>query len=156
MKIDILAVGTQMPSWVKAGFTVYQKRLCTECKLQLIEVRAGKRYKHQDKRSWIAEEEEKLLGAIPKQACVVALDERGHSWTTSQLAQQLQHWQMEGRTVSFLIGGADGLGAQCLKQAEHIWSLSALTLPHPLVRVILVEQIYRAFSLLKGHPYHRE
>lgn len=145
-----------MPSWVEEGCTVYRKRLLTDCKLQWIEVRAGKRHKNQDKRSWIAEEEEKLLGAISKAARVIALDERGQSWTTLQLAQQLQRWQMEGNVVSFLIGGADGLGAQCLQKAERIWSLSALTLPHPLVRVILIEQIYRAFSLLKGHPYHRE
>jgi 23S rRNA (pseudouridine1915-N3)-methyltransferase len=156
MKIAILAVGTQMPTWVETAFAVYQKRLLSTCPLQLIEVRAGQRYKNQDKRTWITQEEEKLLAALPKPTRLVALDERGQNWTTSQLAQHLQNWQCDGRTVSFLIGGADGLGAQCLKKAEHVWSLSALTFPHPLVRVILIEQIYRAFSLLKGHPYHRE
>lgn len=156
MKIAIIAVGTHMPSWVETGFAVYQKRLLSTCTLQLIEVRAGQRYKNQPKSAWITQEEENLLAALPKHTRLVALDERGQSWTTAQLAQQLQDWRLEGRPVSFLIGGADGLGAQCLKQAEHIWSLSALTLPHPLVRVVLIEQIYRAFSLLNGHPYHRE
>lgn len=156
MKIAIIAVGTHMPSWVEAGFAVYQKRLLSTCTLQLIEVRAGQRYKNQAKSAWINQEEENILAALPKQTRLVALDERGQSWTTAQLARQLQDWRLEGRPVSFLIGGADGLGAQCLKQAEHIWSLSALTLPHPLVRVVLIEQIYRAFSVLNGHPYHRE
>jgi 23S rRNA (pseudouridine1915-N3)-methyltransferase len=102
------------------------------------------------------EEEKKILAALPKRSRVIALDVKGQMWSTQQLAQFLQQWKLERQAISLLIGGPDGLGDTCINNAEHVWSLSPLTLPHALVRIVVAEQLYRACSLLSGHPYHRE
>lgn len=156
MIIHLIAVGTRCTAWAEAGFLDYQKRLPGECKLNLITIPLSKRNKNSQISKHIAEEEKKILAAIPKRSRVIALDVKGQMWNTQQLAQSLQQWQLERQDVSLLIGGPDGLGDTCLNQAERIWSLSPLTLPHALVRIVVAEQLYRAWSLLSNHPYHRD
>ncbi|TLY48296.1 MAG: 23S rRNA (pseudouridine(1915)-N(3))-methyltransferase RlmH [Gammaproteobacteria bacterium] len=156
MIIHLIAVGTKCTRWAKTGFQDYQKRLPVECKLNLMPIPLSKRSKNSEIFKHIAEEEKKILAAIPKRSRIIALDVQGQMWNTQQLAQSLQQWQLERQDVSLLIGGPDGLGDNCRKKAEHIWSLSPLTLPHALVRIVVAEQLYRAWSLLNNHPYHRE
>lgn len=144
-----------MPDWVKSGYDEYVKRLPRECRLQLVEIPAGKRGKGANLARAIQDEGERMLAALPKEAHVIALDMRGKQWDTPQLAQRLKDWLQDGRDVALLTGGPDGLAKSCLKRADHLWSLSKLTLPHPLVRIVVAEQLYRAWSLLTGHPYHR-
>lgn len=155
MKIHVIAVGKHMPDWVNTAYHEYAKRLPAECSLRLIEVNAGKRTKNHDTVRLIQQEGELMLAAIPKGSRVIALDVLGHSWDTPKLSQQLKTWLAGGQDISLLIGGPDGLSPNCLHAANTKWSLSPLTLPHPLVRVIVAEQLYRAWSILKGHPYHR-
>ncbi|MEO6697647.1 MAG: 23S rRNA (pseudouridine(1915)-N(3))-methyltransferase RlmH [Gammaproteobacteria bacterium] len=155
MHIHLIAIGERMPDWVKSGYDQYAKRLPRECRLQLVEIPAGKRGKGADIARAILSEGERMLAAIPKDARVIALDMRGKQWDTAQLAQQLKDWLQGGRDVALLTGGPEGLAESCLKRADHLWSLSNLTLPHPLVRIVVAEQLYRAWSLLTGHPYHR-
>lgn len=145
-----------MPAWVTQGYTEYAKRLPAQCHLQLIEIPLRKRGKNADIVRLQNEEGEKMLAALPKDTQVIALDERGKHWTTQTLSQQLSHWLQTTPNVSLLVGGPEGLAAACKARAVQTWSLSPLTLPHPLVRIVLAEQIYRAWSLLNNHPYHRE
>lgn len=154
MRIHLLSVGRRMPDWVQAGYDDYARRLPSECKLRLVEIEPGQRGRGNAERARRAEGE-RLLKAVPKRAAVIALDERGEAWSTAQLASELRGWLAGGRDLALLVGGADGLDSECLTRAERRWSLSSLTFPHQLVRVILAEQIYRAWSLVNGHPYHR-
>ncbi len=156
VKLNLIAVGIHMPTWVAEGFAEYQKRLTKECKLNLITITPSQRTKNSNIQQLVAAEEKKILAAIPKQSQKIALDVQGTMWSTKQLAENLQQWQLNSQNISFLIGGPDGLGTECLSSAKHIWSLSPLTLPHMLVRIIVAEQLYRAWSFLKGHPYHRD
>jgi 23S rRNA (pseudouridine1915-N3)-methyltransferase len=152
-----------MPEWVEAGYREYAKRLPSECALSLIEVEPLHRGKSGSKGSSRAsaaelareEEAQRIERCIPRGAGLVALDGRGQAWSTEDLARQLAAWMGEGRDRALLVGGPDGLSDALLSRADQRWSLSRLTFPHPLVRVILAEQIYRAWTLLKGHPYHR-
>ena len=155
MQIHLIAVGQRMDDWVSRGFVEFSKRLPPECKINLIEVPPNKRTKNSDISRVIEEEGERLLAAVPNRAQIVALDVNGKQWSTEQLAEQLQAWLADGRDIALLIGGPDGLSEKCRAEAQICWSLSKLTLPHPLVRVVLAEQIYRAWSITKGHPYHR-
>jgi 23S rRNA (pseudouridine1915-N3)-methyltransferase len=155
MALHIISVGQKMPLWVQRGFDDYAKRLNGAFALKLIEIPLQKRSKNVAIDRCQQQEGQKMLAAIPVHAKVVALDERGHSWRSVQLAEQLHHWQQHSN-VAFLIGGPEGLASDCLQRADLRWSLSALTLPHALVRVVLAEQLYRAWSLLNQHPYHRE
>jgi len=156
MHIHILAVGQKMPAWVSTGYDEFIKRLPKEFTPQLKEIPPGRRSKNSDLKRAIEEESERILQAIPKDCLVVALDERGKSWTTRQLAEQMSDWTSSGRDVALVVGGPDGLSAEVKQRAELTWSLSALTLPHALVRVVLAEQLYRAWSLITNHPYHRD
>jgi 23S rRNA (pseudouridine1915-N3)-methyltransferase len=151
MKIRLIAVGKQMPSWVQVGYQEYARR----CALDLIEIPTGRRTKNADIQRLIQREGEQMLAAIPPKDIVVVLDERGQLWNTQQLAQKLQQWQESAVGISLLIGGPDGLAPACFARAQQKWSLSPLTLPHLLVRIIVAEQIYRALSILQHHPYHR-
>jgi len=144
-----------MPAWVEAGYTDYARRLPAECGLSLTEIGAGRRTKGTDLRRLTEKEGEQMLAAVPRGARVIALDVGGRGWSTEQLAEQLRGWLAGGRDLALLVGGPEGLAPACLAAAGERWSLSPLTLPHPLVRVVLAEQIYRAWSLLAGHPYHR-
>ena len=156
MQIHLLAVGNRMPAWVEAGFNEYAKRLPRECRLQLVEIAPAKRGKHPDVERIRREEGERLLAAVPRDARTIALEVEGRAWSTEQLADRLRDWLQDGRDLALLVGGPDGLSAACRDRAELKWSLSPLTLPHPLVRVVLAEQLYRAWSIISGHPYHRD
>ncbi|GAB2885882.1 23S rRNA (pseudouridine(1915)-N(3))-methyltransferase RlmH [Microbulbifer echini] len=158
MKIRILAAGGKMPGWVQEGYAEYAKRLPREIALEMVEIPLGQRSQKSsaaliDKAR--KKEGEAMLAAIGPRDHVVALDVKGKPWSTEQLSGQLRDWQLLGENVSLLIGGPDGLSLECLDKARQRWSLSPLTLPHPLVRVVLAEQIYRAWTLLAGHPYHK-
>ena len=155
MRIHLIAVGTRMPDWVSAGYREYTRRLPPECSLRLIEVPPCKRRKTLSPVRIREEEGRQLLAAIPGQAMVVAMDVTGKPWGTEALAARLQEWMQGGRDIALLVGGADGLAAACLERADLRWSLSAHTLPHTLVRIVIAEQLYRAWTILSGHPYHR-
>lgn len=155
MHIRIIAVGNKMPSWVDAGYQEYAKRFSLPFSLELIEIPAEKRTKNSDIPRIIEREGKKILHVIKPSHRVIALDVKGKGWSTEQLAEQLILWQQEGQPCDFLIGGPDGLSNECLKNSEIKWSLSPLTLPHPLVRIVLAEQLYRSISILQNHPYHR-
>lgn len=156
MKIKMIAVGTKMPSWVETAFKTYAQRLPRDCSLELIEIPAAKRTRNQLASKWMEKEGELILKTIDSSDWVVALDVEGQSWSTSKLASQVTKWQSKGSNIAILIGGPDGLSPDCLSRANQRWSLSALTLPHPMVRVVLAEAIYRAWSVTVNHPYHRE
>lgn len=156
MKIQLIAVGNKMPAWVTEGFKIYQKRFPAEMPLELIEITAEKRGKNADIARILDKEGKNMLAAIPKGVRIVTLDIPGKPWDTQQLASQLTHWQHDGRDVAILIGGPEGLSPACKQAAEQSWSLSPLTLPHPLVRVVMAESLYRAWSINNNHPYHRE
>ncbi len=145
-----------MPGWVKTGYDEYAKRLPQNFSVKLVEITPGHRSKSSDPKRAIEEESDKILNAIPNGAHVIALDERGTQWRTQQLADQMRDWMQDGRDIALLVGGPDGLSKECKQRAQQLWSLSNLTLPHPLVRVFLAEQLYRAWSVTQGHPYHRE
>lgn len=155
MRISLIAVGTRMPAWVEAGVNEYRKRLPPEIQFDIREIALGKRGKNADIARAMSEEGEAMQAAITPRDRVIALDVRGKSLSTEQLAAKLAGWQMEGDDISLLVGGPDGLAPACLDRAAERWSLSALTLPHPLVRVLIAEQIYRAWSINHNHPYHR-
>ena len=154
MRAHLIAVGERMPSWVSEGYAEYAKRLSHELPLQLVEISTKVRGRRDLARA-IAEEGQAMLAAIPKGAQVVALDGRGKPWSSEELAGQLARWRMHGGDLAFLIGGPDGLAPAALERAQQRWSLGPLTLPHPLVRIVIAEQLYRAVSLLGNHPYHR-
>ncbi len=143
-----------MPSWVNEGFAEYAQRLPREIKLELIEIPLAVRGKNADLERARNAEGEKLL-TRSQGTLRVMLDERGQSWTSASLAKNLQAWMQSARDVSLLVGGPDGHSDALKSAADQSWSLSKLTLPHALVRVVLAEQIYRAWSLSANHPYHR-
>lgn len=155
MRIRLVAVGTRMPGWVGEAFFEYAKRLPRECSIELVEIAVSKRRKQLTAEQARTEEGRQMLAAIPDGCHVVALDVKGKAWSTEQLADRLRDWMGSGRNVALLVGGPDGLHRDCLDRADQCWSLSALTYPHALVRVILAEQLYRAWSITVGHPYHR-
>lgn len=156
MKVNIIAVGKRMPAWVNTGYEEYAKRLTGVLSLNLIEIPLSPRTKNGNINNLLQKEGTLMLANITAQHTVVALDVKGQAWDTPALAQKLQRWQIEGNDISLLVGGPDGLAASCLQRANLRWSLSPLTFPHPIVRIILIEQLYRAWSILKGHPYHRD
>lgn len=154
MKLWIVAVGHKMPEWVAVGFEEYRKRMPREAKIELIEIKPEKR----DGRTLgqvLEAEKGRIAAAIPAQAERVVLDEHGAPYTTLQLADQLAGWLAQGCDAAFVIGGADGLHPDLKRETRRLWSLSSLTLPHGLVRVVVAEQLYRAHSILQHHPYHR-
>ncbi len=156
MRLTIVAVGGRMPAWVDEGVADYGKRLPRELRLQWREIPLARRGRDSKPEQLREAEGEQILRAVPDGDRVLALDVAGKAWSTLQLADQLSAWQMSGDNYSLLIGGPDGLSSGCLERAERRWSLSALTLPHPLVRVLLVEQLYRAWTITVNHPYHRD
>ena len=156
MRISIIAVGTKMPAWVNKGIEEYGVRMPRELQLAWREIPLARRGKDANVRQLCAREGELIIKAIPAGDRVIALDVAGKRIATRRLAEQLEAWQMSGDNYSLLIGGPDGLSPACLARADQRWSLSDLTLPHPLVRILLAEQLYRAWTITVNHPYHRQ
>ena len=155
MQIHILSVGEKMPAWADAAAQEYLKRMPKELGVRLVEIRPAARAAGKPVAALLKQEALRLQAAVPAGALKVLLDERGQHWTSAQFAARLKEWLQRQSAIAFLIGGADGVDAQIRTQADIELSLSAFTLPHALARVVLVEQLYRAASILKGHPYHR-
>ena len=155
MQIHLVAVGNRMPTWVTEGFQDYAKRLPRECELVLREIAPGKRGKNADLARIREEEGERILTSLSRDDQVIALEVGGKPWDTVQLSNQVKDWMRDGRRIALMVGGPEGLSDACRARANQLWSLSPLTLPHPIVRIIVAEQIYRAWSLLNNHPYHR-
>jgi 23S rRNA (pseudouridine1915-N3)-methyltransferase len=155
VRFRLIAVGARQPDWVRDGFEEYARRLPPPFALELVEIPLGPRAGNSPERA-VEREGERVLAAIPRGARVVALDERGTPWRSTELAQRIGEWQDSWREVALLIGGPDGHAAAVQARADERWSLSAMTLPHGLARVLVAEQLYRAWSVRSGHPYHRE
>ena len=156
MRVTIVCVGHKMPAWIRTGFGEYVKRLPPEIRVDLVELKPEERGSGKTAEKATALEGARILAAIPDGATVYALDEKGRTVTTQGLAVMLAGWMRDATHPAFVIGGADGLSDEVKERADKLVSLSALTLPHALARVVLAEQLYRASSILANHPYHRE
>ncbi len=155
MHVRVIAVGTKMPSWVEKGVEEYQKRLPREWRFEWLELPLGQRSKSSAVDKAVQSEGDAILAALQPGEKVIALEVKGKSWSTEQLSAEMSDWQMSGQNIALLIGGPDGLSLACRQRADVQWSLSNLTLPHPMVRILLIEQLYRAWTLLANHPYHK-
>jgi 23S rRNA (pseudouridine1915-N3)-methyltransferase len=151
----MVAVGQRMPAWIEAGFEEYARRMPRDAALELVQIKPETRTAASPVERLTAAEAKRVRAALPSGCYKVVLDERGETCTTKALAKRLQSWQLDGRDIAFVIGGPDGLDPAIRREADWLWSLSPLTLPHALVRVLVAEQLYRATSILKNHPYHR-
>ena len=156
MRILVIAVGNRMPAFVTMGFQEYQKRFPREMSLELVEIPMGHRGKNADVEKLTAQEGRLMLAQVPKGALIVTLDIPGKMYSTPELAEEVRSWKMSGRDVAILIGGQEGLSPVCKKKKKKSWSLSRLTMPHPLVRIVMAESLYRAWSITANLPYHRE
>lgn len=156
MKLLILAVGTKMPKWVSEAFNDYAKRMPKDCAIELLEVKPEPRTTGKTVAQMMSAEAKRIENLLPDQSLRIALDERGKDLSTQQLAQELEKWQQNHSTVCLIIGGPDGLDPSLKASCSGLLRLSSLTLPHPMVRVLLAEQLYRAWSILNNHPYHRD
>lgn len=156
MRVTILAVGHKMPGWIQEGFQEYARRMPPEVRVELTELKPEERGAGRSVEKARAAEGVRMLEALPEGATLLALDERGKAFSTQALAAMLTEWMRDGSHPVFAIGGADGLDAAVRERADKVFSLSSLTLPHGMVRVLLAEQLYRAWSILARHPYHRE
>ncbi len=160
MKLRVVTVGHKPPDWVAAGFEEYARRMPRSARIDLTEIKAAPRSRQTPSDASVArvlaEEKSRILAAIPSGCVKIALDERGKQLSTAELARRLDGWMQGGHDVAFVIGSADGLDRDLKAGADLLLSLSALTLPHALVRVLLAEQLYRAVSLIQNHPYHRD
>ncbi|MBA2408398.1 MAG: 23S rRNA (pseudouridine(1915)-N(3))-methyltransferase RlmH [Gammaproteobacteria bacterium] len=154
MRVRLLAVGTRMPDWINAGVHDYARRLPRQWAFAVTEVPVSRRRPPEPDRCR-TDEGERLMAALYGDTHVVALDERGSHWRTAELASRIEAWMQSGQDLTFMIGGPDGLAPACIERANERWSLSALTFPHALARVIVAEQLYRASTILRNHPYHR-
>jgi 23S rRNA (pseudouridine1915-N3)-methyltransferase len=155
MRLLVVAVGVRMPQWVAAGFDEYRERMPREARIELIEVKPEKRSAGMTAQRALERESERIQAALPETCLRIVLDERGRSFASTEFSRELARWRASGRDLAFLIGGADGLSAAIKASAQATLSLSAMTLPHGLARVVLAEQLYRAHTILSGHPYHR-
>ena len=155
MRIKLISVGSKMPGWIEEGYKEYSRRLGHDLKLELVEIPLGRRSKGADVNRLREKEAGLMQAAIGQGDLVVTMEIKGKPWSTEQLADKMSGWQHSGHNVSLLVGGPEGLHPDCMALADLRWSLSSLTLPHPLVRVVIAEQIYRAWSILKNHPYHK-
>ena len=155
MRLSVIAVGGKMPGWVDEGVAEYGRRMPPQLQVQWRDIPLARRGRDSKPEQLRQKEGEKILQALAPGDRVIALDVRGKPWSSEQLASRLKNWQMSGDNYSVLIGGPDGLSEACLSRAEQRWSLSDLTLPHPLVRILLAEALYRAWTINTNHPYHR-
>jgi len=155
VRFVLLTVSARQPRWVEEGYVEYARRLRPPVSLELKEIPLAPRTRGVSVARAVEQEGERMLAALPRGAHIVALDERGDPWRTADLAARLERWRTEGKPVALLVGGPDGLAPSCRERADETWSLSPLTLPHGLVRIVVAEALYRAVSWLEGHPYHR-
>lgn len=155
MQINLISVGNKMPGWVQQGYDEYAKRMPKECDLVLKEVIPGKRGKNSDVARIVRDEGERMIQAVPAKSHIVTLDIPGKPWTTPELSVAMKRWMESGQNVALMIGGPEGLADSVRDIARESWSLSKLTFPHPVVRILVAEQLYRACSILNNHPYHR-
>ncbi len=155
LQLRFITVSNKPPAWISEGFREYAKRLSSTCHLELLEIPVEKRSKQKNMQPFVEREGEKMLASIKPGGTVIALDVQGKLWSTADLSLRLQGWLQDGKNIDFLIGGPDGLAPDCVKRASLRWSLSPLTLPHLLVRVLIAEQLYRAWTILQNHPYHK-
>ncbi|MCC7487652.1 MAG: 23S rRNA (pseudouridine(1915)-N(3))-methyltransferase RlmH [Burkholderiales bacterium] len=156
MKLRVVAIGSRMPAWVDAAFADYARRMPRESPLELAALKPRARTHDAPPARVLDEEGRRLLAAVPRGAARIVLDERGRLLSTRELARELARWRQSGRDLAFVIGGADGLAEAVKRGADFTWSLTPLTLPHGLARVLVAEQLYRAASILQNHPYHRD
>lgn len=155
LRLSLITASNRQPEWVDAGADEYAQRLRGRCTLEIKTVPLARRTPSTPAERAVADEGERLVALVPAGAHVVALLESGKPWSTKDLAKKLESWMQRGSPVAFLVGGPDGLGPDCIARADERWSLSNLTLPHGLVRIVVAEALYRAWSLLENHPYHR-
>lgn len=155
MKIRLLTITHKSPAWIQEGYRDYAKRLPSSCTLELVEIPAEKRTANADLQRIMDREGEKMLAAIKPGHHIIALDKGGKNWSSEELSEQLKSWLQNGKNIDLLVGGPEGISPQCLAKAHERWSLSNLTFPHLIVRLIVAEQIYRAHSILNKSPYHR-
>ncbi len=155
MKIEVLAAGYRPPSWVSDGVVDYTKRMPRECSVEIVEIETAKRRKKDSVERLRQQEEKGFLDRLNRDARVIALDSGGDIWSTEELARRLEQWMGENPRIQMLIGGPDGLPRRCIDLADDVWSLSRLTFPHMLVRILVCEQLYRAWGITRNHPYHR-
>ncbi|MBC2770341.1 23S rRNA (pseudouridine(1915)-N(3))-methyltransferase RlmH [Pusillimonas minor] len=155
MKLIVIAVGVRMPDWVQSAWSDYARRLPADCALELKEIKPEPRTSGKTPAQMMQAEARRIESAIPANAYLIALDEHGRDLTTMKLAAELEKWRSGGQDVVFLIGGPDGLDADLKRRCDSLLRLSSMTLPHPMVRVVLAEQLYRAWAINTNHPYHR-
>ena len=155
MKINIVAIESKRPPWARSAFEIYQKRFDKSVEVKWLGIKQSANIKSLNKKGKIREEGKMLLNKVSKKNIIVSMDRQGSNWSTMKLKENLSNWLSSSRNVSFLIGGPEGLSDKCLEESEEIWSLSPLTFPHTIVPVIVIEQLYRAWSIEKNHPYHR-
>lgn len=159
MKFHVVAVGHKMPAWINAGYTEYAQRMPREARLELREIKPASRPAAMGEKALQQVrtiEAERIRAALPARCFKVVLDEGGEAWTTTEMARRIERWKHDGCDVAFVIGGPDGTARELRQEANLVLRLSRMTLPHGLCRVLLAEQLYRAVSLLAGHPYHRQ
>ncbi|TVP91592.1 MAG: 23S rRNA (pseudouridine(1915)-N(3))-methyltransferase RlmH [Pseudomonadaceae bacterium] len=155
MRIRLISVASRMPRWVEQGYQEYAKRMPPELPLELVEIPLSNRGKNADVARLMKREGEQMLAATQPGERIVTLEVNGREWSTETLAEQLDSWRLDARTVNLMVGGPEGLAEPVRQASEQRWSLSPLTLPHPLVRILLAEQLYRAWTILNRHPYHK-
>ncbi len=155
MRIKLIAVGSRMPRWVEEGWQEYAKRMPAELAVDLVEIPLNTRGKNADVARLIRQEGEAMLARVQPGERIVTLEVEGKPWSTGQLARELERWRLDSRTVNLMVGGPEGLAPEVCARSEQRWSLSPLTLPHPLVRILVGEQLYRAWTVISGHPYHK-
>jgi 23S rRNA (pseudouridine1915-N3)-methyltransferase len=155
LKIRLVSVGSKMPAWVQQGVDEYAKRIIVDLGFSILEIPMAKRTRSVNIEQCIQKEGEAIIAALGKGDYSVALNVKGKQMSTEALAESIGEFRLQGRNINLIVGGPDGLSRDCLSKANEVWSLSRMTLPHPLVRIVLAEQLYRASSILKGHPYHR-
>jgi 23S rRNA (pseudouridine1915-N3)-methyltransferase len=156
LKVHLIAVGKKMPEWINTGYAEFSKRMPPELQINLIEITPSTRNKSTPIQKNIKEEGARIQSAIPTNSKLIVLDEKGKNFSSIDLSKKIEGWLPMGQDISIVIGGADGIDPEIKQQADEKWSLSSFTLPHALVRVVIAEQLYRAWSILQGHPYHRE
>lgn len=155
MRIRLISVASRMPRWVEEGYQEYAKRMPADLPVELVDIPLATRGKNADVARLMRREGEQMLAATQPGERIVTLEVNGRNWSTEELAGQLEAWRLDARNVNLMVGGPEGLAEQVSARSDQRWSLSALTLPHPLVRILLAEQLYRAWTILNRHPYHK-